>query len=100
MRVLEGLPIGSDCSIQDYAAAPIETHGLTTGTATSEVTQHCAGTGAPPDVVPVFATTGANFDCGSWTIENGPGTLVWALPTEEPTTFVTGDGANAFVFAD
>ncbi len=100
MRNLQLLPIGSDCSTQDYSAQPIENHGLTTGTATSRVTRHCAGNGAAPDTIPTFQATGENLDCGSWSSENGPGTLVWALPTEEPTTFIRGDGANAFVFAD
>ena len=87
-------------SIQNYTSAAIAPHGLTPGTATSEVTQHCAGNGALPDVTPVFGTTGVNFNCGLWTAENGPGTIVWALPTEEPTTFNSGDGANAFVYVD
>jgi hypothetical protein len=100
MRVLMELPLGSDCSIQDYSAQPIETHALTTGMATSEITQHCAGPASPPDEVVTFAATGVGFDCEMWTIEDGPGTIVWALPTEEPTAFVPGDGANAFIFAD
>lgn len=100
MRVLMELPLGSDCSTQDYSAQPIETHALATGTATSEITQHCAGPGSAPDEVVTFAATGVGFDCETWAIENGPGTIVWALPTEEPTTIVPGDGANAFIFGD
>ena len=52
VRVVRGLPLGADCSIQDYSLATIESHGLTTGTANTEVVQHCAGSGSPPDVTP------------------------------------------------
>jgi hypothetical protein len=100
VRILQGLPIGSDCSTQDYSGSTAQVHALTTGTSASEVTQHCAGNGAPPDVVPTFQVTGANFDCGTWSVANSAGTLVWALPTEEPTTLINGDGATAFVYVD
>ncbi len=95
-----GLPFGSSCALQDFSAAPVETHGLTTAIAAARVIQHCAGSGAPASVTPFFGVTGVSFECGTWTTENGPGTLVWALPTEEPTTFISGDGANAFIFGD
>lgn len=100
VKILIELPLPSDCSVQDYSSAITQSFALTTGTATSEVTQHCAGNGAPPAVVPTFAVSGANFDCGTWANEDGTGTIAWALPSEEPTTFINGDGANAFVYQD
>ncbi|MEE8311036.1 MAG: hypothetical protein V3R77_02180, partial [Candidatus Binatia bacterium] len=100
IRQLAGLPIGTDCSVQDYSSVTAVSHGFTTGTATAEVTQHCAGNASPADVVPTFAATGVNFDCATWTVEDGPGTIAWALPTEEPSALVGGDGSNAFRFQD
>ena len=100
MRTIEGLPLGTDCSAQDYSSQTIETHALTTGSATSQVINHCAGTGAPPDVVPTFGTTGVNLDCSDWSSEDGDGTIVWALATEESNAFLPGDGANAFIYDD
>jgi hypothetical protein len=100
VRILIGLPLPSDCSLQDYSSAPTESFALTTGTAASEVTRHCAGNAAPPNVVPTFAVSGENFDCGTWNVEDGTGAIVWALPSEEPTDLVGGDGANAFEYQD
>jgi hypothetical protein len=100
VKILIDLPLPSDCSAQDYSSAITQSFALTTGTATSEVNQHCAGNGAVPNAVPTFAVSGENFDCGTWANEDGTGTIAWALPSEEPTVFVTGDGANAFVYQD
>lgn len=100
VRTVNDLPLGSDCAVQDYSSSPIETRGLTTGTATAAIPQHCAGPGGPPEALLTFAATGVNFDCGSWTTEDSPGTIVWGLPAEEPTPFLPGDGANAFIYAD
>jgi hypothetical protein len=100
MRALVGLPFGVDCSTQNYSGVPVATRVLTTGTTTAEVTLHCAGNAAPPDVVPTLTLAGENFDCSSWASENGAGTIAFTPPAEEPTSLVGGDGANGFLFVD
>jgi hypothetical protein len=93
------LPLESDCSTQDYSGVTSRTLLLTTGIGTSVVTNHCSANGRHA-VVPTFAETGAAFDCGTWTTANGPGVLSMAVPAEEPSPFVVGDGSNALVLVD
>jgi hypothetical protein len=100
MRALVGLPFGVDCSKQNYSGIPVATRVLTTGTTTAEVTLHCAGNAAPPDVVPTLTLAGENFVCSTWVGEDGAGTIALTPPAEEPTPLVGGDGANGFLFAD
>jgi hypothetical protein len=97
--ILMGLPYGSDCLVQDYSGVTPRTLLLTTGTGTSVVTNHCSANGQHAEV-PTFANNGENFDCASWTTENGAGILSMPVPAEEPSPFVVGDGSNALVLVD
>ena len=97
--ILEGLPPESDCSVQDYSGITPRTLLLTTGTGTSVVINHCSANGRHA-VIPTFAETGEAFDCNTWTTANGPGVLAMAVPAEEPSPFVVGDGSNALVLVD
>lgn len=90
--------LGTDCTAQTYG--PPMPAVYTTGTATARVTQHCEGNGAPAGVVPEFGRKGRNFSCATWTVENSAGALAFAIPTEEPTAFLGGDGSNAGVADD
>jgi hypothetical protein len=98
--VLTGLPYLSDCSVQDYSGASTHTLAATTATGTSRTLNHCAGTGAGRKVVPTFVNSGGNFDCESWTTENGPGSLAIPFPSEEPSPLATGDIPTAFILID
>ncbi len=90
---------GVNCSTQNYSTAATGTQAYTTGTDTAIVTNHCVGSGAPASKVPTFSKTGQNFSCANWTTPSGPSTLVFSIPTEEPTTFLTGDGSNVGVWS-
>ena len=106
VRTKGNLAPATNCTTVDYSTEPTFTHVFTTGATVAEVTQHCAGMSAPANAVlrfpkamdPAFA--GESFNCKHFTTENGPGKLVWALPTEEPTVLSPGDGANVFRFDD
>jgi len=92
-------PIG-DCSGADLDGAGEATQYYTTGINTSQVLNHCAGSGAPPNRIPRLARVGTNFDCGNWTMENGPGVIAFTIPSEEGSSAITGDGANAGLWSD
>ncbi len=100
-RILQDQWVGSDCSTLDYSNAPVRPHGLTTGYATGNVINHCAGTGAPPEVAVGFSIgPGVNFDCDNWTVSDGPGTIGYVLNSEQPTPLIGGDGANGLILTD
>jgi len=90
-----------DCGRADFPAFPEIDQLYTTGTSTAQVLHPCAGSGAPPNVMPMIAETGQNFDCTQWTNQSGPGTLVYTIPSEEGSTVIggAGDGANAGVWS-
>ena len=99
-RVVSLPGVTGNCATADYSTAAITNELYTTGTATAQVADHCAGSGAPANKAVVFAKTGEKFDCSSWTTENGAGGLVFAIPLEESSGDFTGDGADAGVFSD
>lgn len=92
-------PIG-DCSGADFESAAVSEQYYTTGIDTSQVLNHCAGTGAPPGRVPRLARLGTNFDCSNWTTEDGAGVLAFTIPAEEGSAAITGDGAQAGLWSD
>ena len=49
-----------------------------------------------------FETVGANFSCRAWAQENGPGTLVLAVPTFDLNLPILGfmDFISVFTFDD
>jgi hypothetical protein len=98
--VLAGAPFQTDCSTEDISGATSNILSVTTGIGTTNTLNHCAGTGAPPDVTPTFSNTGENLDCNAWTTEDSVGTLVIPYPSEEPSPLVTGDIPTAFVIVD
>jgi hypothetical protein len=87
--------VGDDCRLVN-----ILQRSLTTGNSETSLTNHCAGSGALPNVVPTFSVDGTNFDCSDFTTTDGPGAVGIAIPTEEPTPFIGGDGANALLLVD
>jgi len=98
-----GLSESTDCSKAAYEM-PIGESVYTTGSSTARVINHCpapAGAfGTPPGPVPELTVTGSNFNCFTWSVENGEGAFSNALPTEELTNVIFGDAANAGVFYD
>jgi hypothetical protein len=90
---------GVNCATQDYSSAGTAQQVYTTGSNTAIVTNHCVGTGAPANVVPTFSKTGETFSCIDWTLATGPGAIVFSIPTEEPSSTITGDGSNVGVFS-
>jgi hypothetical protein len=84
-----------DCSQADFASAVEMDEFYTTGKDTAMVLHPCAGTGAPANEMPTFFKTGQGFDCAHWTRADGPGVLSFSIPSEEGTSIITGDGANA-----
>jgi hypothetical protein len=91
---------GVNCSTENYSASTPFQQNYTTGTSTARVLKHCAGfiaTGNKSDTVPLFAKTGQNFDCANWTTATAGG-FAFALPAEQPSTLITGDGAQAGMF--
>jgi hypothetical protein len=93
------LPPG-DCATADFESASVTDELYTTGVSTAKVINHCAGSGAAGNRPVSFSRTGQNFDCASWTTENGPGVLAFAIPSEEGSDLFTGDGGNAGIFSD
>jgi len=89
-----------DCTQVDYSTASLTQQDYTTGQATAQVYNFCPGGGAPATRIPTFFKTGANFDCTQWTTTNGPGVLVFGIPSEEGSTTITGDGSNVGVWSD
>jgi len=89
-----------DCGRANFAIFPETEQLYTTGTATAEVLHPCAGSGAPPNVIPMIMETGQNFDCSQWTNGSGPGQLVYAMPSEQGSTVIdgVGDAASAGVW--
>lgn len=100
INALAQFPPG-DCGRADFAAFPAIDQLYTTGTSTAEVLHPCAGSGAPPNTIPMITETGQNFDCTQWTSQSGPGQLVYTIPSEEGSTVIggAGDGANAGVWS-
>ncbi len=90
---------GVTCSTQDFSMAATGHQVYTTGSDTAVVLNHCAGTGAKPGTTPMFMKTGTNLDCTNWTSATGPGVLVFSIPTEEPSSLITGDGSNVGVWS-
>jgi hypothetical protein len=90
---------GVNCSTEDYSTASPGQQAYTTGNDTAVVLNHCSGSAAPANKVPTFSKKGQGFDCTNWTAAAGPGMLVFSIPTEEPSSFLTGDGSNVGVFS-
>lgn len=90
---------GVNCSTQDYSMASPGHQVYTTGSNTAVVLNHCVGSGAPANKIPTFSKTGQDFDCTNLTLGTGPGMLVFSIPTEEPSSIITGDGSNVGVFS-
>ncbi len=90
---------GVNCATEDYSAAGLSHQFYTTGSDAAVVTNHCAGSGAPGTRVPRFTKTGQNFSCAMWTLTSGPGSLAFAIPSEQPSDVITGDGSNVGVFS-
>jgi hypothetical protein len=90
-----------DCGRADFGSFPEIEQLYTTGKSTAAVLHPCAGSGAPPNVIPMITATGQNFDCTQWTNQSGPGQLVYTIPSEEGSTVIggAGDGANAGVWS-
>ena len=99
VQIVQDLPQGTDCTTIDFTGVPIVPHGFSTSASTSEVINHCAGNVAP-DAIPTLVQPGENFDCSQWTVEDSPGSFGVAFGAEEPSPFVTGDGANSFLLDD
>ena len=84
-----------DCATVDYEAlTSLDTRLMTTGNVSVSILNHCSTQFVPPDAVPEFVLTGENFDCDNWTVEDGPGSLLYGIPTEEPSSLLTGDGSQ------
>jgi len=92
-------PIG-DCSKADFTSAKPADQWYTTGIDTAQVTNHCAGSGAPSNKVPKLARQGTSFSCTDWATENGKGVLAFTIPSEEGSAAITGDGANGGLWSD
>jgi hypothetical protein len=88
-----------NCATQDFSGAALSHQIYTTGSGAAVVTNHCPGSGSPGSRVPRFSKTGQNFSCAAWTSASGPGTLVFAIPSEQPSSAITGDGSNVGVFS-
>jgi|GEM_PF-2722501 hypothetical protein len=89
-----------DCSAVDYSSEAYTTQVFTTGAATTQITNHCAGTAAPADSVPAFSKSGEVFDCLNWSLEDYVGAVATVQTAEEPSGLITGDGAQAIVLDD
>ena len=93
----------TDCSKALYGT-PLGETVYTTGSSTARVINHCPAPadtfGTPPNPVPELTVTGTNFNCFTWSVENGQGAFSNALPTEELSNGNFGDAANAGVFYD
>lgn len=93
-------PTPGDCTPADYSTASLTPQYYTTGNATAQVLNHCVGGGAVASKVPKFAKVGTNFDCTNWTTTDGAGVFAFAIPSEEGSSVITGDGANAGLWSD
>jgi cysteine-rich repeat protein len=89
-------PPGTDCTAQEYTKRFSVYY--TTGTATGRVLNHCAGPLSPGNAVPEVSLSGSNFNCDTWNTAGGE--LVFALPTEEPSSFIRGDATNIGLLRD
>jgi len=99
------IKLKGDCTQADYSTASLTQQYYTTGVATAQVFDFCAGSGAPANQIPTFPNNskklaGVNFDCTQWTTPNSPGVFVFAIPSEEGSTTFTGDGSNVGVWSD
>jgi len=99
-RVTTVLGQGVDCSAADYSSEAVTTQVFTTGAATTQITNHCAGSAAPADSVVAFAKSGEVFDCSNFNLEDHVGALATVQTAEEPSGLITGDGAQAIVLDD
>lgn len=88
------MPIG-DCSTADFTSASLSPQDYTTGTDIAQVINFCVGSGAIDNKIPAFAKKGTNFNCAQWPTPNAPGVLAFTIPSEQGSTSITGDGANA-----
>ena len=98
-RTATVMPIG-DCAKADFTSAKLTPQYYTTGIDTTQVINHCAGSGSPANRIPKLAKVGTPFDCTNWTVENGAGVLAFTIPAEEGSSAITGDGANAGLWSD
>jgi len=89
-----------DCGRANFAIFPETEQLYTTGISTAEVLHPCAGSDAPPNVIPMIMETGQNFDCSQWPNATGPGQFVYTMPSEQGSTVIdgVGDAADAGVW--
>jgi hypothetical protein len=87
-------PLDSDCTTIAYG--PDQESIYTTGTSTAVIVNEC-----PPLLLRSnITTTGENFQCSTWTAENGPGKLIFPAVREEPTALIAGDVSAVGVIDD
>ncbi|MBX3025908.1 hypothetical protein KF840_13455 [bacterium] len=102
--ITKGIPVAIiqeaalPCGDEPNATALTTSIALTTGTARCTIVDYNNQPGATLSA----EQSGANFDCGTWSVEDGPGTLVLAAPAlntlavnQQPTDIIT-----TFVFVD
>ena len=102
--ITKGIPVSIvqeqqlPCGDEPNAAGYSTTIALTTGTARCTIVDY----NNQPGATLTGQQTGVNFDCSTWSTENGPGTLVLAAPSlntlavnQQPTDIIT-----SFVFVD
>jgi hypothetical protein len=82
----------------DETKVTITPLGFTTTMATGIVLNPKTASGMTAPMPIVLSTTGMNFTCGGWTVENGPGVLV--APISGLDQAVVGDTMNTFVLVD
>jgi hypothetical protein len=82
-------PLGTNCAtLTTYAPDRLSVY--TSGSSTAAFTNEC-----PPDPttnrLATVSSTGENFQCSSWTTENGPGRLLIPVVVEQPIADLAGD---------
>jgi hypothetical protein len=88
------VPAGTPCDGVTYG--PETELALTSGAISATMLNPCPNPLGPATI----AKTGEGFDCQAWESEHGPGRLVWVELSEEPSTLIAGDTANAGVLDD
>lgn len=90
-------PLGTNCATLTYGPERVSVY--TTGSSTAAITNEC-----PPDAATnrraTVSATGENFQCSSWSVENGPGKLLIPAVAEQPDARVAGDVAALILVDD